>query len=57
MAQAFDELWKRIRKYGGLGSCITQNVNVMLGTRMGRNMISNSEFHVMLNQSERLEDS
>lgn len=50
-AQAFDELWKRIRKYGGLGSCITQNVNVMLESSMGRNMISNSEFIVMLNQS------
>lgn len=50
-AQAFDELWKRIRKYGGLGSCITQNVNVMLESSMGRNMLSNSEFVVMLNQS------
>lgn len=50
-AQAFNELWMRIRKYGGLGTCITQNVNVLLESSMGRNMISNSEFVVMMNQS------
>ena len=50
-AQAFDELWKRVRKYGGLGTCITQNVNLLLESSMGRNMLSNSEFIVMLNQS------
>lgn len=50
-AQAFDELWKRVRKYGGLGTSATQNVNVLLESSMGRNMISNSEFIVMLNQS------
>ena len=50
-AQAFDELWKRVRKYGGLGSALTQNVNLLLESSMGRNMISNSEFIVMLNQS------
>lgn len=50
-AQAFDELWKRVRKYGGLGTCITQNVNLLLESSMGRNMVSNSEFIVMLNQS------
>lgn len=50
-AQAFDELWKRVRKYGGLGTCITQNVNLLLENSMGRNMLSNSEFIVMLNQS------
>ena len=50
-AQAFDELWKRVRKYGGLGTSATQNVNVLLESSMGRNMLSNSEFVVMLNQS------
>lgn len=50
-AQAFDELWKRVRKYGGLGTSATQNVNVLLESSMGRNMVSNSEFIVMLNQS------
>lgn len=50
-AQAFDELWKRVRKYGGLGTAITQNVNLLLENSMGRNMLSNSEFIVMLNQS------
>ena len=49
--QAFDELWKRVRKYGGLGTSATQNVNVLLESSMGRNMLSNSEFIVMLNQS------
>ena len=50
-AQFLFKLWKRVRKYGGLGTCITQNVNLLLENSMGRNMLSNSEFIVMLNQS------
>lgn len=50
-AAAFEELWKRIRKYGGFCTGITQNVSDMLGNPMARNMLSNSEFLVLLNQS------
>lgn len=43
-------LWKRIRKYGGIGTGITQNVKDILYSKTAVSMLDNSEFVVMLNQ-------
>ena len=50
-------LYKRVRKYGGYMTSITQNVSDLLQSYTARTMLSNSEFIVMLNQaaSDRLE--
>lgn len=54
------KLWKRIRKYGGCATGITQNVEELLENDKARLMLANSELIVMLNQSatdrERLAD-
>lgn len=44
-------LWKRVRKYGGLCTGLTQNVSEMLQSSYARTLISNSELIVMLSQS------
>ena len=44
-------LWKRIRKYGGCATGITQNVQELLCNEKASLMLSNSEFIIMLNQS------
>lgn len=43
--------WKRFRKYGGLLTGITQDVDDCLKNETARGMLSNSEFLLMLNQS------
>lgn len=43
-------LWKRIRKYNGFCTGITQNVDDLLQSHTARTMLANSEFVVMLNQ-------
>jgi len=45
------ELWKRIRKYGGCATGITQNVEELLQNQKARLMLANSELIIMLNQS------
>ena len=45
------KLWKRIRKYGGCATGITQNVDELLKNQKASLMLSNSELIVMLNQS------
>lgn len=45
------ELWKRIRKYGGCATGITQNVEELLINKKARMMLANSELIIMLNQS------
>ena len=45
------KLWKRIRKYNGLVTGLTQNVDELLSSDTARLMLANSEFLVMLNQS------
>ena len=45
------ELWKRVRKYGGCATGITQNVEEILNNEKGKLMLSNSEFLILLNQS------
>lgn len=44
-------LWKRVRKYGGNCTGLTQNVEDVLQTQEARSLIANSELLVMLNQS------
>ena len=43
--------WKRFRKYGGLLTGITQNIEDCLKNDTARGMLANSEFLLMLNQS------
>lgn len=45
------ELWKRARKWGGVPTGITQNVEDLLKSDTARSMLSNSEFILMLNQA------
>ena len=45
------KLWKRIRKYGGYCTGITQNVEDLLHSERARTMLSNSEFVTMLSQA------
>lgn len=44
-------LWKRARKYGGVLTGITQNVEDLLKDDKSRSMLSNSEFLVLLKQN------
>ena len=50
-ANFFYKLWKRIRKYNGLVTGLTQNVEELLRSDTARLMLANSEFLVMLNQA------
>ena len=50
-ANFFYKLWKRIRKYNGLVTGLTQNVDELLRSEFARLMLANSDFLVMLNQS------
>ena len=50
-ANFFYKLWKRIRKYNGLVTGSTQNVDELLRSDTARLMLANSEFLVMLNQA------
>lgn len=45
------ELYKRARKWGGVPTGITQNVEDLLKSDTARSMLSNSEFILMLNQA------
>jgi type IV secretory pathway VirB4 component len=49
-AQFLSSLWKRARKYGGICTGITQNVQDLLENDLARKMLCNSEFILMLNQ-------
>lgn len=50
-ADFFYKLWKRIRKYNGLVTGLTQNVEELLRSDTARMMLANSEFLILLNQS------
>ncbi|MCX0386714.1 VirB4-like conjugal transfer ATPase, CD1110 family (plasmid) [Clostridium perfringens] len=45
------ELYKRARKWGGIPTGITQNVEDLLQSELARKMLSNSDFLLMLNQA------
>lgn len=47
----FYELYKRARKWGGIPTGITQNVDDLLRSEMARTMISNTQFVMMLAQN------
>lgn len=51
-ADFFYRLWKRIRKYNGLVTGLTQNVDELLRSDTARLMLANSEFLILLNQSK-----
>ena len=44
------EIWKRFRKWGGIPTGITQNVNDLLRSHEVGNIFENSDFILMLNQ-------
>lgn len=50
-AEYLNQMYKRARKYGGIPTGITQNVSDILNNDVARNMISNSEYILMLNQA------
>lgn len=50
-ADFFYKLWKRLRKYNGFITGLTQNVDELLRSDTARLMLANSEFLVMLNQA------
>lgn len=50
-ADFFYKLWKRIRKYNGLVTGLTQNVEELLRSDTARLMLANSEFLILLNHS------
>lgn len=50
-AEFINALWKRIRKYGGCATGITQNVTGILKSDRASEMLSNSELIIMLNQA------
>ena len=50
-ANFFYKLWKRIRKYNGLITGLTQNCDELLRSDTARLMLANSEFLILLNQS------
>ncbi len=45
------EIWKRFRKWGGIPTGITQNVQDFLSSREVNNIVGNSDFIYMLNQN------
>ena len=50
-ATFLSELWKRIRKYGGCATGITQNISDLLQSKKAETMLSNSEFLILMQQS------
>ncbi len=45
------EIWKRFRKWGGIPTAITQNVQDLLESKEVSNIFANSDFVYMLNQA------
>lgn len=50
-ARFLQMLWKRVRKYGGSMTGITQNITDLLDSSIAQSMLANSEFIVMLKQA------
>lgn len=50
-ANFFYELYKRARKWGGIPTGITQNVEDLLSSKLARTMLSNTQFVLMLSQN------
>ena len=47
-AELLQNMWKRARKYGGINTGITQNVEDLLQSATASTMLSNSEFVIMM---------
>ncbi|WP_449463492.1 VirB4-like conjugal transfer ATPase, CD1110 family [Streptococcus suis] len=52
-AAFFAELWARIRKYGGMPTGITQNLGTILAYEEGRNLLSNTDFLLLLEHNKK----
>lgn len=50
-ANFLQQIWKRARKWGGIPTAITQNVEDLLNSEESRAIINNCEFVLMLSQS------
>lgn len=50
-AEFLQQVWKRARKWGGIPTAITQNVEDLLNSEESRAIINNCEFILMLSQS------
>ena len=50
-AAYISEIWKRIRKWNGIPTCITQNVEDLLASDHARTVLNNCNYILMLNQS------
>ncbi len=50
-AEFLQQIWKRARKWGGIPTAITQNVEDLLKSEESRAIINNCEFIMMLSQS------
>ncbi len=50
-ADFLKQIWKRARKWGGIPTAITQNVEDLLNSEESRAIINNCEFIIMLSQS------
>ena len=50
--QFYQKIFKRIRKYGGYVTGITQNISQVLDSPQARTMLSNASFIVLLQQAE-----
>ncbi len=51
-ARYLQQLWKKVRKQGGLCTGITQNLTDLLENPIAKTMLANSEFVVLLKQAE-----
>ena len=50
-SEYLDQFWRRVRKYGGIMTGITQNTAELLRSPQASDMLSNSEVVFMMNQS------
>ena len=50
-SEYLDQFWRRVRKYGGIMTGITQNISELLRSPQASDMLSNSEVVFMMNQS------
>ena len=50
-ARFLQQIWKRARKWGGVPTGITQNVEDLLASNEARSILNNCDFVLMLNQS------
>lgn len=55
-AKYLQQLWKKVRKQGGLCTGITQNITDLFVNEISTTMISNSEFVALLRQSQKDSD-